>query len=328
MNENHLKHLLKKAGLDDAKLEELVTGQWSKDAGERTKCESAIKKAIGAVALDRLLREWRDFAGRRAVLLFQLESLRVVDFAGLTDKVKKAVKAATGSSTVPGDKWVEASPKPSGDTLSPRVARVNVGQDDVCLNVNLVQNMRIEREDDTDVEEKTVRVQLLFPKHRTHIVRVFANATHARRAIGVVHEWLLGETLPEKRKDRLKYLQPVLFSEQTAKKVAKTLFMFENGVVGDDPDGKNGRCEFNGKRAGAIVQRADLSNPMVAKHFSAAGRDARAFGFKFTHADGFEEHSRVQFVLNGRPPHLLFLEKTSRSATEQVVEALLVSAGV
>jgi hypothetical protein len=310
MHPAHLRHRLLAKGAPAELADRLAAAA----PGEREGLLRLVDRALGKAERLALEAEWA-FGHGRAVLLFDVPALARLSPRGWRELVRERLP---GSAELAAPGWVEVGPRPRPGALRDRVARLAFEADGLHLVVHIVKRLSVRQEDQRHAVEQTVPVELLVPSRQGGPVRAFATPANARAALRTALGWLAPGEAAE--------VSAVTFDEATVATVARALALEAAGVRGDDPLGRNGTVEVNGRQDGEQLLPLDVTSPEVARQVKAP-RDERLYNYAYRHRDGFVERGRVRFKIRYRPAHLEFPVRTSRSAMDSVVAALLTALG-
>jgi hypothetical protein len=193
--------------------------------------------------------------------------------------------------------------------------------------VRVPKPVHYDRDDEEVSDWRSPDIQLLHvPTPGGTIVRVFAGYTDGRKALRTFLEWVLGEAPPFRGSEVENYLAPMVFTEPQVVALAARLGMSCCVMQGRDMTGEVGEIELAGKPLGAGLAPLDPSTSLVSTQ-QAAPHNSLTYNYTFQHQDGFEEHTRAQFIFKGRAPMVAFPARISHPALDHLLGELLSNVG-
>jgi hypothetical protein len=312
-----LDHLLKKAGVEAKERGQLIQGWHVEDDAAANETREQLIEHLGD-ELYRLEHEW-SFEFGRALGIWEYALHEGRQWSAIESQVAAALKRNGAKMPKSIGESIAATPVP--DSLSARVARVHATQDGVAFTIHILRKRTFRQEEKRKTSWETVPVEVEVPAKRTSLVRVYSSPGNSRAALRQLSEWLW-ETPVESGRGQSETYTAVEFKESHVHQMTKALKMPLAAFATDHSSGKNGKVIMEGISHGGGLKPVDFSDEDVKKHAQSPGI-ARAFNYTYTHADGFEEHGRVNFKIKYKPTHLEFPVKTSRSAMSWLVGHLL-----
>lgn len=316
---DHLAHYVGQLPVSGAEKSELLEQLRGEKVIQRRHVFDTVAKHFPA-AREYLLRAWTAY-GRQSVFLWEAPVLKSFTTEQMMARIAESVRRSKKTfRTEDLPEWTRLEVGDDSERRT-RMLKIRMSGNEIGAAVRLTKTHRYVFEDAERRSHFQYDVVLTASLSGHQLLKVYGAQLDGKKTVVTFLEWLLGESLPERRPQLNGFVKPVTFLERDVKALGATL-KGQGGVEGPDPKDRLGKVVLEGKTSGFWLEELDPKDARV-KDQEPAPQSVRKYNFQFQHPDGFFEKSRVDFTgLGGRHPHLNFPVRTSLPAMDYMINML------